>query len=172
MTGVGTVGNTGIQNLYNQILQQSSVLAPTTLAAKAETSAETTESNGNPKGVSGLLDQIRSAVSQALASLDKTSSSQTVVDTIRSAIDSTLKANGIDTSAGIARPHHRHEAKKNQDAFQQMIDQLLQQNGFDPNKIRADLQAQSGSSSSAGGSAIAIVLISALPVAGGVDAQA
>ena len=65
---------------------------------------------------------------------------------------------------------HRHGARKGESGFQQMIDQLLQQNGFDPRRIRADLQAQSGSSSSTSGGAIALVIIAGLPTSGGVDA--
>lgn len=172
MTAIGTIGNNGVQSFYNQILQQNNAPAQSALTAQAEKANATAEALGNPKGVNSLLDQIRSAVSQALSSLDKTSSSQTVMDTIKNAIDSTLKANGIDTSAEVARPHRAHGAKKGESAFQQMIDGLLQQNGFDPAKIRADLQAQSKSSLTASGGVMAIVLISGLPVSGGVDTQA
>jgi hypothetical protein len=60
---------------------------------------EVTGLGGNGQGFDGLRTKIDDAVAGALKKLDKSSSASEIMQTIKTTVDSTLKANGIDPEA-------------------------------------------------------------------------
>jgi len=105
---------------------------------------------GNDEGVDSLKSKIDAAVTEAIKNLDKSSTFTEIMDAIKTAVDSTLKANGVDP-----------ESMKNQmppengqggtppmppkggpdDDFRNKIDQLLEENGFDMEKLKSEMMS-------------------------------
>lgn len=106
-------------------------------------------------GLGALRQQILSAVSDAVGKLDKTSSPQEVASAIQGAVQNTLKQNGIDPAqfqqgSGAGGGHHHGHAHGGggKSGSKSAIDQILQQNGFDPQAVRQVFADQTNTSTS------------------------
>jgi hypothetical protein len=140
MAGIGNVNSSSssdhagwLEKLRESQKTEGSGATGGAIRAATKTSAE---------GLAALRDQIKSELSAALRKLDKTASADQVMQAINNTIDATLRANGI--SMGQTTRSEGAEAaaavssnpQGGQNAVSAMIDSILQQNGFDPKKIR------------------------------------
>ena len=193
MSGIGSVTSSNSELLRILLLQQTSTLQSSN-STDASSVDQTGASNSgtatdDSKGLKGLMKQIEQAVAAALASLDKLAGAQQVMDTIKNAIDSTVKANGVSLgfpaggsgapstgqadAAGAKRPSGPPPAGGPGGGMGALLDKLLEENGFDPEKIKSELQqARTDTASSATGASATMMLILQLPANSGVDAQA
>ena len=178
MSGISQIAGSNSQDMY-VLLQQISRTQAATAANAATTStsvAASTGSSGSTNTLESLRKAIEEAVAQALGGLDKNSSADTVMKTVKSAVDGALKAAGIEPPPppdGAQPPGGTGGAAGSGDNFVSMLDQLLQENGFDPEKIKEGLRSQSASTTQTPGTAsLTLNLLMYLPAAGGVDTQA
>lgn len=163
MSSIGSINgmqtydlNSLIQSLLRR--SQSTQSDNTSVSSSSETSESTLT---NDQGIDGLNAKIDTAISDALKKLDKSSSADEIMQTIKSAIDSTLKANGVNpenmqppqmssNSGGTPPPIRQGGEGNSSDPFMSKIEQLLQQNGFDVEKFKSELASkateQSGTS--------------------------
>jgi hypothetical protein len=171
------------------LLMQQAINATSTAAARSTGTAassltQISTSSDNPDGVESLQDQIKAAIAAALQSLDKTSSADTIMNTIKNAVDQTLRANGIEPPSGpggpggpppsgsAPPPGGSSRTDKSGNDLMSIIDSLLQQNGFDPAAIRSQLQQEmSAAQTTSTGASGSMTLILQLPLTG-VDTQA
>jgi hypothetical protein len=183
MSSIGSINTSSTERLQVLLMQQA-VTASSTGSSAATTqssaSSSTDISETNPKGMAALQKLIEQAIEAALASLDKTSSAQEVMATIKKAIDSTLQANGVTPpssqgasgAAAMGPPPTNGPPPPDGGSLGQTIDKLLQQAGFDPEKIKSQLaQGQSSTASSSSGSAASLTLLIQIPLSNGIDTQ-
>ncbi len=178
MSGISGIAGSNSQDMYI-LLQQISRTQSATAANAATTStsaAAPTGSSGSTNTLESLRKAIEEAVAQALAGLDKNSSAETVMKTVKSAVDGALKAAGIEPPPppdGARPPGGPGGAAGAGDDFVSMLDQLLEENGFDPEKIKEELRSQSaGTQQTPGTASLTLNLLMYLPATGGVDTQA
>jgi hypothetical protein len=110
---------------------------------------------GNDEGVDSLKSKIDAAVTEAINKLDKSSSFTEIMDAIKTAVDSTLKANGVDPESmknkmppedGQGAPPMPPKDGPN-DEFRNKIDELLEENGFDVEKLRSEMMSSTTATS-------------------------
>ena len=177
MSGISGISTSNSQDLLVLLQQISSTRSAGTARAGQATTfgATSTDSSGSTTTMEALRKAIAEAVAKALAGLGKDSSAETVMNTVKSAVDAAMKAAGIEPPPPPdgARDFGRPGAASSSDTdFVSMLDQLLQQNGFDPAKIKEELQSQSANAPQASGtSSVTLNLLMYLPAAGGVDTQ-
>ena len=99
MTGVGSVSAGGSWELL--LMRASGRSGASALTGGTSSGAQATESSS---GLSALQDEIKEAVTAAVSGLDKSSSAETIMKAVKGAIDSTLKANGIEPPSGTGGP--------------------------------------------------------------------
>jgi hypothetical protein len=196
MTGISSIQNSSAERLQMLLMQQALSTAGTTTTQMTEsaTSAVSSadESTSNPNGMAALQEQLEEAIAEALASLDKTSGAEEVMDAVKSAIDETLQANGIDTEAmqgapppppdgappngappaGGPPPAGPPPAESSENSLTSMIDRLLEEYGFDPEEIKRELQEAMTAAANAGTSNTSLALAMQLPLNSGIDTQA
>jgi hypothetical protein len=178
MSGISKIAGSNSQDMYVLLQQISRTQAATAAnAATASTSASVSAgSSGSTNTLDSLRKAIEEAVAQALAGLDKNSSAEAVMKTVKSALDGALKAAGIEPPRppdGAQPPGGPGAAAGAGDNFVSMLDQLLQENGFDAEKIKEGLRSQSaGTAQTPGTTALTLNLLMYLPATGGVDTQA
>jgi hypothetical protein len=170
MSSIGSIygtGSTDSSSWITILLKRSqSVSSDGTSVAGSET--DTT----NDQGIDGLKSKIDTAIEQALKKLDKSSSAEVIMQTIKSAVDSTLQANGIDTEAmkrEMPPPPPQGSGANGpggRDDFMSKIESLLQENGFDVDKFKSELASMQNASGSA------LNMFGNLSSAQGVDTQA
>jgi hypothetical protein len=179
MSGISGIAGSNSQDMYI-LLQQISRTQSATAANAATTStsaASSTGSSGSTNTLESLRKAIEEAVAQALADLDENSSAETVMKTVKSAVDGALKAAGIEPPPpppdGVRPPGGPGGAAGAGDDFVSMLDQLLEENGFDPEKIKEELRSQRADTQQTPGTAsFTLNLLMYLPATGGVDTQA
>jgi hypothetical protein len=199
MSAVGSIASTSAERLQMLLLQQSLSAASTSAAASTQTDTAASSSDGtsNELGMAALKKMIEEAIRAALASLESSSSAQEVMSAVKNAVDSTLEANGIQpgpppsgsgppmdgqapadgqAAAGQAPPSGPPPAggppPGGQGDLGSTIDSLLEEAGFDPDKIRSELMNPTSSSgTSTSNSAATLSLILQIPLNGGIDTQ-
>jgi hypothetical protein len=176
MSGLDRIGATSSQDMYVLLQQISRVQTGTTRAGQATASGSTSAvASGSTNTMESLRKAIEEAVAKALGSLDKNSSAETVMNTLKSAVDGAMKAAGIEPPRppdGARGPGGPGAAGGPGNDFMSLLDQLLQENGFDPEKIKEELQSQeSGAMQTAGTSSVTLNLLMYLPATGGVDTE-
>jgi hypothetical protein len=189
MMAVGSIGDSSAQRLQALLMMQALTAAGTTAAQSTESTTNVLSgagaATGNPNGMAALQEQIEQAIATALGSLDKTSSAQEVMQTIKDAIDQTLRANGIDVESmqgsapspppgdgtpAVGGPQSNDADGKSLEA---LIDRLLDENGFDAQEIKRELQqAMASSVTGTESTSATMTLIMQFPLSGGVDTQA
>jgi hypothetical protein len=173
MSSIGSIGgNSSVQMLNNQYLASQSG------NNSIDEASGSTETSSNDQGIDSLKNQMDTAITDALKKLDKSSGADTIMQTVKTAIDGVMKENGIDPQAmkdgmrpsgqdsANMPPPPSHNGEK--DGFMSKVESLLQQNGFDVAKFKSQMSkehAQHGSSSSA-------QLMDKLSSTQGVNAQA
>jgi hypothetical protein len=104
----------------------------------------------NDEGIDSMKAKIDEAVEDAIKKLDKSSSLTEIMDAIKAAVDDTLKANGVDPeSMKNQMPPEGGQSDKPpmppmggpDDEFRNKIDQLLEENGFDVETLKAQIQS-------------------------------
>jgi hypothetical protein len=158
MSGINGVSGSGSSEIYAMLLQTGKQTAAT--SASGNTSEQPV--GPNPGGIDDLKSQMDAAISAALAGLDKSSSADTVLKTIKEAMDSVLKANGIDPTAMKDAPpppppppventddSSTDDSTTGQNDLATTLYDLLKANGFDPEKIKEELLAEQGSTDTA-----------------------
>jgi translation initiation factor 1 (eIF-1/SUI1) len=163
MTIVGNINGSESANLYFLLMQQISKPENSTSGLsgllKGAGTQGVTGLDGNGQGLDALRTKIDDAVAGALKKLDKSSSATEIMQTIKTTVDSTLKANGIDPKAMQESMSSHMKSGGADDArlqmqgdaggkFMAMIEQLLQENGFDVDKFKNELKSAISSSSS------------------------
>jgi hypothetical protein len=100
MTSIGNINGSESANLYFLSMQQTSKSENATAGLygllKGAGAEGVTGLGANGQGFDGLRTKIDDAVAGALKKLDKSSSASEIMQTIKTTVDSTLKANGID----------------------------------------------------------------------------
>jgi hypothetical protein len=186
MSSIGSVDSSSSNVWIEKLLamQKTSAAGQTSSSSSTSTTATTTSTSD----LDNLQAQVKSAVSAALSKLDKSSSAEVVMNTVKSAVDDTLKTNGIDVSQmhkgdgpqgaggqrpppppGGGSPPGGAGGGKGGDSMASMIDDLLKENGFDPDAIKQALAASSSSSSQQSQTNSGLDLLSSLPLNGGID---
>jgi hypothetical protein len=174
MSSIGSIGSNPLIQMLNSQYSKSKANSSTDLSGSSETSS-------NDQGVDALKEKMDSAIADALKKLDTSSDADTIMQTIKSAIDGVMKENGIDPDAmkdgmrpsdqdstNMPPPPPPSQGGGGKDDFMSKIESLLQQNGFDVDKFKSEMSAkhaQHGSSSS-------MQLMNTLTSTQGVDEQA
>jgi hypothetical protein len=161
MSGIQGVSGSGASEVYAMLLQASRQ----TTASSTSSTAGAQSTGTNAGGIEDLKSQMDAAISDALSKLDKSSSADVVLATIKQAMDDTLKANGIDPAAMKdfpPPPPPPPPAEGDEDSTQTdaargddlatTLRNILKENGFDPDKIREELLAEQNSSDSSSSS--------------------
>jgi hypothetical protein len=154
----------GISGSDPQLYDLTQSLAST--RSSSETApADGTASGGPAQKLGGLRDKIDAAVSSALQNLDKSTDAKDVFQTIKTAVDGVLKDNGVDPAKVQQHRHHHHHGygggaggsagggggaggSAGGGGVSAHIDDLLRQNGFDPDQLRQQLASSAGSGAS------------------------
>lgn len=109
-----------------------------------------TSSTDNNEGIDNIKAKIDEAVEGAIKKLDKSSTFTEIMDAIKAAVDSTLKANGVDPESmknqmppegGQGERPPMPPMGEPDDEFRNKIDQLLEENGFDVETLKAQMQS-------------------------------
>jgi len=161
MSTISTVGgpSTDLLSLY-QLLQQLRSNSSSSATGKAKdtdgdndgsTTGQTSDA-GSTTAVSSvnptdLKSQIDAAVSAAIKNQSPSGSVTDLLQSIRSAIDNTLKQNGIDPKQ-LHHGHHAQPGGQNLSQFQSQFESLLKQNGIDPQTFEQQLAAETNSPTS------------------------
>jgi hypothetical protein len=157
MSSVNGVG--GLDgNLYEILMQAvkgSSATDSTTAAASVGGVAGVGGiAGGNEGGIDDLRTKIDSAISEALAGLDKSANKDDIMAAVQKAVSSTMEANGVDPSKMPPPPPRPAEESSetsddedddtsaSNDPFLQRLQELLDENGFDGKSIISQLEAQ------------------------------
>jgi hypothetical protein len=171
-----------IENIKGHSLTQmvESRQAALKTGGAAASLSSSSDASSNDQGIDALKEEMDSAISDSLQKLDKSSDADTIMQTIKTAMDGVMKENGIDPeamkdgmrpsgdqdSASMRPPPPQNGGGK--DDFMSKVESLLQQNGFDVDKFKSEMsqkQAQHGNASS-------MQLMGALNSAQGVNEQA
>jgi hypothetical protein len=171
MTSIGNItgsASISLTTLYQQICRNQ----------RESTGQSTGSVEKNEQGIESLKGKMDTAISEALKKLDKSSSADEIMATIKTAIDSTMEANGLDPEAmkgkmppppdaagGAMGGPNRPAGEK--DGFMAKIEELLSQNGFDVDKFRSEMESKMSAHSKAG-----LDVLSALDASQGVNTQA
>jgi len=175
---MSSIGNIGLSSTVQMLNSQYSTSQSGN--NRIDKSSDSTDTSSNDQGIDSLKNEMDSAITDALKKLDKSSDADTIMQTVKSAIDGVMKENGIDPQAmkdGM-RPSGQDSANMpppppqsqngGKDDFMSKVESLLQQNGFDVDKFKSEMsqkQAQHVSSSS-------MQLMNTLNSSQGVNAQA
>ena len=161
MTGIGSIGAVSTQNWELLLLKSAS-----SSSGNAATSA--TGTSGNSQGVSALKEQLEEAIRSALSGIDRSAPAKTILDAVRNAVDSTLKANGIEPPKGPGGPPpggpppggpggpggaggapsgaqrsggDQDGDESTDDPLRALIDRVLEEQGFDLKRIQEEMKA-------------------------------
>jgi hypothetical protein len=146
-------------NLYEILIQAAKGSQPADSAAVAAPVGGVAGAQGIPGGNEGGIDDLRtkidSAISEALAGLDKSASTDDIMAAVQKAVSSTMEANGVDPSKMPPPPPPPPAEKSSEtsddedddtstsnDPFLQRLQELLDENGFDGESIISQLEAQ------------------------------
>jgi hypothetical protein len=182
MSSLGSIN--GLQSsTYTSLLEMvSSKTQSASSALSLQSDSDVSETSSNENGVDKLKEKIDSAISAALAKLDKSSSADEIMQAIKSAVDTTMSENGVDKSRmqgqapppppgggqGPGGPGGPGGSGK-KDEFMSKIESLLAANGFDVEKFESELEASRQKQQSQDSS---LTLLSSLTATNGVDTQA
>jgi hypothetical protein len=159
MSSIGNITGTGtsdLTSLIQNLLERSQ--STQSNSTSESSSSETTSTNG--QGIDGLKTKLDAAIADALKNQDKSSSADEIMQAIKSAIDSTMKANGVNpedmqppqmsgSSNGTQPPMPQGGQGSNSDPLMSKIEQLLQENGFDVEKFKSELASKATEQSGA-----------------------
>jgi hypothetical protein len=175
MSGLDRIGATSSQDMYVLLQQISRMQTGSARAGQATAGSTSAGASGSTNTMESLRKAIEEAVAKALGNLDKNSGAETVMNTVKSAVDGAMKAAGIEPPRppdGARGPGGPGRAGGPGNDFMSLLDQLLQENGFDPEKIKEELQSQeSGAMQTAGTSSVTLNLLMYLPATGGIDTE-
>jgi hypothetical protein len=146
MSGISRIGGSGVndRSVWLEKLRE----AKTTNETTSETTA-TRSATADIRGLVALKKEIRSAVSNALNELDKSASPGQVIKTIKEAVVSTLKANGIDVEAmkqsfranAPTPPWTSETSEGSQNEMRAIFKELVHGSGIDLQKIKDHIES-------------------------------
>ena len=160
MTSIESLSGSDSNNLTSLIQQlskqrQVAQSGSSTVDGRSDAS---TVIDGNDQGINAMKEKIDAAILEALQKLDKSASADEIMQTIKSAVDTTLKANGIDPEAMKSKmrpPMAPSDSGQNAaampppkggpeggDDFMSKVIELLRDNGFDVDKFKSELASE------------------------------
>ncbi len=166
MTTIGSIGTSSSNSILQYLQAIAEEKAAQVSSNGTQESGDSEESSGVSTGnsessIESLKTQMDQAITDALQKLDSSASATEIMQAVKEAVDDTMEANGIDpeamqkpapgegnppsgetAGAGSPPPPPDGADRQGSDTMATRLDQLLEENGFDPDQIRAELQAE------------------------------